>query len=151
MAAEQEALLQQEWAGGRPNDRWRFAYGHHPYLSNGKHGNAGSYEGLDDGIFVSINGQSIKDFTEANLCGEVDFYLAGHDHSRQWLSDTCEGTQFIVSGAGSKTSELLGSQPVQFEDVASEGFQWFEVRGNTLTVQFWNADGVLEHEGTVVK
>lgn len=144
-------MLQAEWSNAATAGRWRFAYGHHPYLSNGKHGNAGSYEGLDDGIFVSVNGQSIRDFIEANVCGETDFYLAGHDHSRQWLVDTCEGTQFIVSGAGAKTSELLGDQPVHFEDVEIEGFNWFEVRGDTLTVQFWNSAGEMEHEGTVIK
>jgi hypothetical protein len=142
-------MLQAEWANPQNANRWRIVYAHHPYLPNGKHGNAGAYEGLADGIFVAINGQSIKDFVEANVCGDADFYLAGHDHSRQWLTDTCQGTEFIVSGAGAKTSELLGDQPVRFQDVEHEGFNWFEVRGDTMTVQFWNSDGVKEFEDTV--
>ena len=28
-------------------NEWTIAFGHHPYISNGQHGNAGTYEGLE--------------------------------------------------------------------------------------------------------
>ena len=49
--------------------RWKLAFGHHPYRSNGKHGNAGAYEGLpiEDELF----GSGFRDWVEANLCHQV--------------------------------------------------------------------------------
>ena len=43
-------------------DQWKIAFGHHPYISNGPHGNAGSYEGLP--FLPIVNGKSIQDFME---------------------------------------------------------------------------------------
>ena len=43
--ANMATWLTDEWAGGSTGT-WRIAYGHHPYLSNGPHGNAGMYEGF---------------------------------------------------------------------------------------------------------
>ncbi len=147
-AAAQVSWLQSEWGGGSTGD-WRIAYGHHPYISNGPHGNAGLYEGIP--FIPYLSGNEIKDFLEGQVCGNVDLYLCGHDHSRQWMVDTCSGTNLMISGAGAKTSDLEGSNPTYFEDVDNEGFIWFEALGNTLTVQFWNRTGVMDYEGTITK
>jgi hypothetical protein len=40
---QQEKLLN---AMGPVDGRWKIAFGHHPYVSNGDHGNAGAYDGL---------------------------------------------------------------------------------------------------------
>jgi tartrate-resistant acid phosphatase type 5 len=98
-----------------------------------------------------VSGNEIKDFMEANICGEVDLYICGHDHSRQWMVDTCDGTELIIAGAGAKTSDLGGNNPSYFEDVSQEGFVWFEIDGNTMTVQFWNQLGVMDYEGVITK
>ena len=103
---------------------WNIAFGHHPYISNGQHGNAGEYEGYD--WLPIANGATVKDFMDENLCGKVDLYLCGHDHNRQWLEPTC-GTEFIVTGAAAKTTGLQGrGNPVYFEDDTIEGFVWIE-------------------------
>lgn len=120
-----------------PGD-WKIAYAHHPYISNGPHGNAGSYEGLD--WLPIVNGEAIQDFVEDGLCGQVDLYICGHDHSLQWPVAAC-GTEFIVSGAGAKTSELDGSNQTWFESL-SPGFVWIEIRGRTLTGVFYDQDAV---------
>lgn len=106
---------------------WRIAFGHHPYLSNGRHGNAGNDEGL---LFVPVaNGDGVETFMEDHVCGHIDLYLCGHDHNRHWLDPTC-GTEFIVSGAAAKTTDLENrdGNPTIWEDDQSEGFAWVRWR-----------------------
>jgi hypothetical protein len=67
--------------------------GHHTYRSNGRHGNAGSYESIVvGGVDIPnplpiLNGGNVRDFFDDYVCGEVDVYFAGHDHNRQWLNE----------------------------------------------------------------
>lgn len=119
------------------NTGWTIAYGHHPYVSNGPHGNAGEYEGLD--WVPIVNGESVKEFVDDGICGVVDVYICGHDHSLQWPESVC-GTEFIVSGAGAKTTELGGDNPTWFES-DGEGFVWIELDGETFTGVFYDQDG----------
>ncbi len=147
---DQQSFLATTYANSQAT--WRIAYGHHPYYSNGEHGNAGTYEGFD---FIPLaNGTKIQEFIEGYVCGNVDFYLAGHDHNRQWITTDCQGTQFIVAGAGAKTTEFRvddGNHPTDFADDTTEGFVWFEAAGNTLTVEFWDKFGNMNHTGTITK
>ncbi len=130
------------WLSNAPNDRWKIAFGHHPYISNGRHGNAGEYEGLP---FVPIaNGQAVKEFMDDTVCGKFDMYICGHDHNRQDLVATC-GTEFIVSGAGAKTTDLEGRGNTAHFERDTEGFLLIEATRTTLKVQFYDEDGVLEH------
>lgn len=127
---------------------WKIALGHHPYLSNGKHGNAGSYDNLP---FVPIaNGEGVKDFFEDVMCGRVDLYLCGHDHSRQWQTNTCMGTELVVSGAGASTTELPGNNPARFQ-ASTLGFLYVDVQGRTLTAQFIDVNGQVEFTRTLTK
>ena len=122
---------------------WVIAFGHHPYVSNGRHGNAGNYEGIADWVPGAgiPRGDHVKDFIEDTVCGRVDLYLSGHDHNRQWLEDTC-GTTFVVSGAGAKTTDLEGrGTPTLFEDDEKEGFLWVEIEGRRLTARFYDLFG----------
>ncbi len=120
---------------------WKIAFGHHPYISNGKHGNAGDYDGLE--FIPVVNGEDIEEFVSNHICGKYDFYLAGHDHSRQDLVAKC-GTEFIVSGAGAKTTEIKGSNPNHFQS-DQVGFLLMEATPTTMKIQFYDKDGVLEH------
>jgi 3',5'-cyclic AMP phosphodiesterase CpdA len=116
---------------------WNIAYGHHPFISNGPHGNAGEYEGLD--WVPIVNGESIEDFVDEGICGTMDVYICGHDHSLQWPEGTC-GTEFLVSGAGAKTTELEGSNNSWFQQEI-EGFVWIEIQGRTFTGVYYDLDG----------
>jgi len=129
---------------------WKIAFGHHPYISNGRHGNAGTYEGLDwlaDWSIAEVPiGVGVKDFMDAYICGQMDLYLAGHDHNRQWLEPTC-GTEFIVSGAAAKTTSLENrGNSTFFEDDQIEGFIWIEIRDLCMTGEFYDSSGSLEFE-----
>ena len=115
------------------------------YLSDGPHGNAGNYEGLP---FVPIvNGSKIQDFVEESVCGKIDIYFAGHDHSRQWFDVTC-GTEFVVSGAGSKTSEIVerDNNPTLYNDADLPGFLYVEIDANLLVGRFFDLNGNMNFE-----
>jgi len=127
---------------------WKIALGHHPYKSNGPHGNAGSYEGLP--LIPITNGKGVKDFLEDNVCGKVDLYLSGHDHSRQWLNVSCKGTELAVSGAGAKVTKLEGDNPNHFQSIQI-GFLYVVIEGKTLTAEFIDGDAKVEFTHKIVK
>jgi len=120
----------------RTTAQWTIAFGHHPYLSNGPHGDAGNYEGLS--WVPIVDGESIQRFVDEEVCDRVDVYFSGHDHSLQWPVSTC-GTEFIVSGAGAKTTPIEGEDAAHFE-VSTPGFMWVEIVGDTFTGVFFDRD-----------
>lgn len=137
----------------RAETPWIVAFGHHPYKSNGSHGNAGNYEGAGPLDFTGIvSGRDVEAFFDDLLCDRVDLYLSGHDHNRQWLEDVC-GMELIVSGAGAKTSELRrrDGNPVRFEEDSKEGFFWIEIADDRMTVEAWDRAGQLDHRGSVTR
>jgi tartrate-resistant acid phosphatase type 5 len=147
---------QRQWLPGelaKSTRSWKIAYGHHPYRSNGPHGNAGAYE--DISWAPVVNGRAIKDFVEDQLCGKVDVYLCGHDHSLQDLGRVC-GTEFLVSGAGAKTTELenrntvpwMGAQP---DNKGIPGFLLVEASPRTLTFTFYDQNAAPLHTRTLTK
>jgi hypothetical protein len=131
-ATDQEAWFPDARDGSR--GRWRIATGHHPYVSNGPHGNAGVYDGSDG------NGSPFADFVSSQVCGQVDVYFCGHDHSLQWLVSPCEGTEFIVSGAGAKTSGVGGENATWFES-SQLGFMYVTLTGDTFDGTFYDVEG----------
>ena len=144
---DQRAVLP-GWLASAPPNRWKIAFGHHPYISNGRHGNAGEYEGLP---FVPIaNGEGVKRFIDDHVCGNFDIYLSGHDHNRQDLGETC-GTTFIVSGAGAKTTDIEDRGNTTFFEEDTEGFAILEITPSVAKIQFYDANGVLEHERSITR
>jgi tartrate-resistant acid phosphatase type 5 len=132
--AEQAAWLDAELA--KSDARWKLVFGHHPYISNGRHGNA--------------TAPGLLELIEGSVCGKAQVYFSGHDHTREWLEPTC-GTSFIVSGAGGRhLYELRGEeQPARFQDDSEFGFLWVEIAGDTLTGVFYDAEGDADHEDTI--
>ncbi len=140
-------------------ETWRIAFGHHPLFSNGTHGNAGAYEGLEEGITdlvanipglgdlqAVVTGDGVQESLDVIVCGRVDLYFAGHDHSRQWLGPMadCPGTTFVVSGAGSKLTEIKGSHPALFQSADKEGFFWVHLKDRQIEVAAIDLDGTVE-------
>lgn len=146
LTGAQGAWVDEELDNLDPSVAWVIAFGHHPYVSNGQHGNAGTYEGIP---FIPIaSGDAIRDFFDDHLCGRIQVYLCGHDHNRQMLTPTC-GTEFIVSGAGAKTTDLEGrGNDTFFEDDTKPGFVWVEIRGNEFTAAFYDLEATLDYEQT---
>ena len=132
------------------NAAWKIVFGHHPYISNGDHGNAGSYDNLEAIPFPFVTGERVKDFVEASICGKVDMYISGHDHNLQWLEPKCD-TEFILSGAGSKAEPLPGVNPAYFGAPETEGFLWVEIKDDSLTGIFYDATGKELYAKTITK
>jgi tartrate-resistant acid phosphatase type 5 len=128
---------------------WKFAYGHHPYISNGEHGVAGHYDGLEEVPIAS--GTDIKTFVEDQFCGKIDIYFSGHDHDMQWLEPTC-GVEFIVSGAGAKQRSYRGWDiATKFEIYNENGFLWVEIVDSQLNAAFYDKNAELLYQDSIVK
>ena len=96
-------------------------------------------------------GVGVEEFMEQYVCGQIDVYFSGHDHNRQWLDATC-GTEFIVSGAAAKTTDLEGrGNPSKFEDDETEGFIWIEIIDNCLTGEFYDRNGTMDYNHSFCK
>jgi hypothetical protein len=158
--SEQEAMVDGAVAG---SPGWTIAFGHHPYISNGEHGDAGFYEtgvanpSARDTLPTPILGGNMKRFVESHLCGNVDLYFSGHDHNRQWLPEVC-GTQFVVTGAAGKLTQFrevpLGGgdrHDNEWQDDTLGGFFWGEIEGDTLNARFYDETGTLNFERTITR
>jgi len=143
---------QQTWLDAelRKSDApWKIVLGHHPYVSNGEHGNAGSYVGP---LGIELHdGSTLKALVEESICGRAQVYFSGHDHDREWLEPTC-GTSFIVSGAAAKLRVLENrGSATRFGDATKHGFMWVEVNGNLLTGVFYDEDAEISYEDTIAQ
>lgn len=138
---------------------WIISAGHHPVRSNGPHGNAGAYEALEIGgidlpIPVPImDGRNVEDFFEDVVCGNVDVYMAGHDHSRQWINEPSAlcGAHLIVSGAGAKTTSIDNPERNEtfFQDADTEGFMYVVIDGDSFYGRWVDRNGVTNYERMV--
>ncbi len=155
---------------------WIVVIGHHPYRSNGTHGNAGMYEGVPGD--TRILGGEFRKWIDEYVCNKVDFYLSGHDHNRQWLASVpnipswpkwlpddqrkpCL-THFAVSGAGAKSRAVedrendlsFGSDQLGFlflEFTPSEAHVEFcDVNGNTEWVKSFTKPSMSKHDQSLL-
>lgn len=143
---DQKAQIPQ-WLAASTSE-WKIALGHHPYLSNGPHGNAGRYEGIP-GIPV-VSGGSMKSFMDDHVCGKVDVYISGHDHSSQWLEDKCKTTELIVGGAGAEGTELSARNKSYFQTNALSFF-YIVIQGKKLTAELVDETGNMLFSRSITK
>lgn len=131
--------------------QWKMVFAHHPYVSNGTHGNAGNYDGVPGPLLPVLAGQRYKDFLEEAMCDRADYFFNGHDHDLQWLKPqpSCGRTGFITSGAGSKVRSLVNrnSNPVHYQAGDVYGFFWMEVDGDSLRGEVYEVDPASETLG----
>lgn len=130
-----------------PTSGWRVGLGHHGYLSEGRHGNAGRYEGIPAVPYLS--GRSLERLFSDHVCDQLDVWISGHDHILQWI-EHC-GTHWITSGSGAKATDIVGrgNEPRFASD--HPGFAWLAFTDETLTVRFIDAQGTTLFEQTVLK
>lgn len=140
-------LAQAQWLKAAMADskaKWKIAFAHHPYVSNGSHGNAGNYDGIPGFVAPVLAGSRYKTFLEETMCDKADFFFAGHDHDLQWLMPvpSCGKTSFIVAGAASKTRSLENrdDNAVYYEKGNSYGFVWVEIKGDKMVAEVYQVD-----------
>lgn len=113
---------------------WRIAFGHHPYLSSGVHGNAGNYNG--QGL-----GKAFEKFFRGALCGKIDLYLAGHDHDMEVLQrpKDCPVLQ-VVAGSGAKLRDFARENPRYFKR-KDYGFAYLRLTKTEMRLSMVTSDG----------
>lgn len=116
--------------------RWKVVFGHHPYRSNGKHGNAGQYEGWANVPYLS--GNALFSLFEDHVKGRADLYVSGHDHNLQAMVH--EGLPLIVSGSGGSAREMVDRGNDLLLGHAVPGFAWVEL-GERLTIETFDEHG----------
>lgn len=129
-------------------DGWRVVMGHHPFRSNGPHGNAGAYEGWRGLPWLS--GRALESLYTSTLCPDADLFLAGHDHNLQIL-DHC-GVQLVVSGAGGAVREVVDRGNDAAFTAAAAGFVWLSLhddgRGEAVVV---SGEGEVLHREALTR
>lgn len=108
---------------------WTIVFGHYPYDANGKYGPAQG---------------ALRSFLEQGVCGKADLYLAGHEHTMEWLRPQpgCPGTELVVSGAASDPRPLVERGVESWFSLGNEtGFFWFEAQGDQLTGRAYSGTG----------
>lgn len=119
---------------------WKIAFAHHAFISNGRHANAGLYDGFPGAGVVYY------DFLKDHMCNRIDVMIAGHDHELQWLKPTekCGKTVHIVSGAGAKTRELTdrNRNAAYWQADGVLGFFYIEIEGDELRGTAYTVDKV---------
>ncbi len=118
---------------------WKIAFGHHAYLSNAKHQNAGNFNGIKG------RGKEWKLMIDQTLCDKIDVLISGHDHVLQWLPpvNNCGKTFFIVTGAGARTSPITSPNrnAFYFQRGDTLGFFLITLTENNFTGQVWTVNG----------
>lgn len=137
---KQKELVDKAYKMAKGKNKWFMVAGHHPFLSNGPHGNAGNYERLKVPYFVS--GIFVKNFIEKYVCGKADFYIAGHDHSLQAIDGKQAGcdTYTLVSGSGASGTKLTARNKEDFQTI-DVGFFHFATSLNKVSLSAINTSG----------
>lgn len=126
--------------------KWFIVMGHHPYLSNGKHGNAGRYEGIP-GL-----GLALKKLFDKHVCGVADFYIAGHEHLLQAFDGNVAGcdTQLIVSGSAASAGKIKRDTPALFMS-EERGYFHMMISPDEITVRALNENNKRLYEASYTK
>ncbi|UBV43203.1 metallophosphoesterase [Deinococcus taeanensis] len=138
---------QRTWLAGAVRGsgaRWRLVLGHHPLFSNGRHGDAGAYDGLP---FAFQRGDAVRELYGV-VCGQADALLSGHVHALEVFAPQagCPGTWTLVSGAaGEVGGGPVGARPAAFSAFSAPGFLRLDVTPGTLVVWAYT----VSEDGTV--
>ncbi|WP_430459625.1 metallophosphoesterase [Thalassolituus sp. LLYu03] len=118
---------------------WKIAFAHHPFLSNGNHGNAGMYDGVPGAGVVYY------DMVKDHVCNKADVIITGHDHDMQLLKavDKCGKTVHMVSGAGAKARSLKDENrnEVYWQQGSTLGFFYIEIVGDEFRATAYTVNG----------
>ncbi|XVF12241.1 hypothetical protein REPUB_Repub08aG0098400 [Reevesia pubescens] len=113
--------------------KWKIVVGHHAIRSIGHHG--------DTEELVS----HLLPILKAN---NVDFYINGHDHCLEHISDTDSPIQFLTSGAGSKAwrgdVKQLNREGLRFF-YDGQGFMSVQLTQSEAEIVFYDVHGKILH------
>jgi 3',5'-cyclic AMP phosphodiesterase CpdA len=125
---------------------WKIVFGHHPWVSNGAHGNAGTYDGHTADSAPELNGSRLATFFDTVIQEQADLYLCGHDHDLEVFASPGGKTLHVVSGGGGAGLYTLGSANTALFEKASLGFAYVIIDGSSLRLQLFDSAGALLFE-----
>ncbi|CAI9113245.1 OLC1v1013818C1 [Oldenlandia corymbosa var. corymbosa] len=119
--------------------KWKIVVGHHAVRSVGHHGDT---QELVEKLLPLLQAYS------------VDFYMNGHDHCLEQISDDKSPLQFLTSGAGSKAwrgdVKELNSEGLKFF-YDGQGFMSVRLTQTDAETVFYDVFGEVLHKWTVSK
>ncbi|KAI4329973.1 hypothetical protein MLD38_028292 [Melastoma candidum] len=119
--------------------KWKIVVGHHAVRSISHHGDTP---------------ELIKFLLPILRTNDVDFYINGHDHCLQQITDTESRIQFLTSGAGSKAwrGDINGidRQDVKFFH-DGQGFLSVELTETDARIAFYDVFGKVMHTWNAAK
>ncbi|XP_059644119.1 purple acid phosphatase 17-like [Cornus florida] len=119
--------------------RWKIVVGHHAIRSVGHHGDT---QELVNRLLPTLQAYN------------VDFYMNGHDHCLEQISDTKSPIQFITSGAGSKAwrgdVKGLNEEGLKFL-YDGQGFVSVQLTQTDSVIEFYDVFGEVLHRWNVSK
>ncbi|KAG4118230.1 hypothetical protein ERO13_D11G001800v2 [Gossypium hirsutum] len=121
------------------NAKWKIVVGHHAIKSVGHHGDTRELA------------THLLPILKAN---NVDFYMNGHDHCLEHISDTESPIQFLTSGAGSKAwrgdVKQLNREGLKFF-YDGQGFMSVQLTQSNAEIAFYDVDGKILHRWNAFK
>lgn len=130
--AEQQSYFQNQLK--KAKTPWKIAFGHHPRYTNSFYHNSQS--------------PALRSLIDS-MCGQVQLYLAGHEHDKQHLKSRC-GTEYLIVGTGGGLRPV-GQGPDTLFARSSFGFAWFEVSPRRLYFELLNSKGQVEYRSSQLK
>ncbi|MFQ5629615.1 MAG: metallophosphoesterase, partial [bacterium] len=110
---------------------WKIVFGHHPVFSYGEHGH-------EKNLIAELR-PLLEEY-------DVDLYINGHDHDRQFLKPV-GGVHYITSGTGAKSRDAAYGPLTIFAET-NLGFTYYRVSASQMHVQFINGEGEIEFAHT---
>jgi tartrate-resistant acid phosphatase type 5 len=132
----QDSTAQKIWLKGllsnpSPNIKWKIVVGHHPMFT----GSEKRKEGYDTRAIRATLKPMLDEYG-------VDFYLAGHEHSLQYILPTGK-THHFISGSASEATPS-GMLPESKFAASQYGFMTFSITPQQVLVQ------VIDYEGNII-
>lgn len=135
LATEVFSRTQADWLErelARSRARWKIVYGHHPVYSYGTHG--------PDLKLRRLLPPALKD--------RADVYLAGHEHSVQYLKPE-GGVLFFVAPAAGQRARTATNGPLTVFNDSFYGFTVMEIDHSRLRLSFVDTEGSIRREAEI--
>lgn len=135
---QQDTSAQMRWLQetlSSSNDSWKLVIGHHPVYSVGRHAH---------------KPELIERFKPVLNQTRTDFYIAGHDHSLQYITWPKDSVHYLISGGGSEGT-LVNPQSYTPFARSSPGFLVMTLYAQRANFYFYNQRGELLYRKQVLK
>ena len=138
----QDTTAQKKWlhkvlSDTSPDIKWKIVVGHHPIFTGGSRTNAYDTKAVRSRLKPILDKYG------------VDVYLAGHEHSLQYIKPTGK-THYFISGAASEKTPVKLIEDMEMA-ASAYGFMTFSIRKNELFMQTINDEGEIIYSTSIKK